>query len=301
MDSLRSIDGDEVERDFPAAEEPVMEAPPSIGSDERRMHVRAYNHWVSMLKGRPYPAIAELDPATVPDFGPHGVVLDFTDGATDPAIPFVGAALREEGGHDRPIRHVSDVPPGSLLSRLTDHIDEIIANHAPIGFEAEFVNQRGRNMMYRGILMPFSADAQAIDAIYGVINWKEAPEEAISKALSAEVARALQAPAVAPVAGPVWADGPNAAPLPDTVLPEADYAPPRFDSLGNRIDAVAAPEAVRRALRAMPARAAVPFRPAGDEEFVLLLARRDEAGGLAILAPVEDDVSLERAMRRLAG
>ena len=49
---------------------------------------------------------------------------------------------------------------------------QIIANRAPIGFEAEFDNQRGENICYRGILMPFSSDGDTIDFIYGVINWK---------------------------------------------------------------------------------------------------------------------------------
>jgi hypothetical protein len=50
---------------------------------------------------------------------------------------------------------------------------QIIANRAPIGFEAEFVNQRGHSICYRGILMPFSSDGDTIDFIYGVINWKD--------------------------------------------------------------------------------------------------------------------------------
>ena len=42
------------------------------------MHVRAYNHWVSLLHGRAYPSIEDLDPANIADFGPHCVLLDFT-------------------------------------------------------------------------------------------------------------------------------------------------------------------------------------------------------------------------------
>ena len=38
--------------------------------------------------------------------------------------------------------------------------------------EAEFANQRSETICYRGILMPFSSDGDAIDFIYGVINWK---------------------------------------------------------------------------------------------------------------------------------
>ncbi len=297
MDSVRAIDGDDMGREYPAADEPVMEAPPSIGTDERRMHVRAYNHWVSMLNGRAYPAIMELHPESVPDFGPHGVVLDFAGGAGDPAIPFVGAALCEEGGHDQPIRRVSDVPRGSLLSRLTDHIDEIIANRAPIGFEAEFVNQRGRYMMYRGILMPFSTDQTEIDAIYGVINWKEAPDDAVARALSAEVAQALETPPVAATPGPVWADGPNAAP--QTAFPSVAY-----DDSGQLIDhgivdGFDGTEA-RQALALRPALATVTLEAAGDDTFVLLAARREADGTLAIVAPIDDPVLLDHALRRLS-
>ncbi|WP_156679382.1 hypothetical protein [Sphingomonas profundi] len=304
---MGSIDGEDVERDYPAADEPAMEPPPSIGSDERRMHVRAYNHWVSLLHGRSYPVIAELRPETVPDFGPHGVVLDFSAGADDPAIPFVGQALRDEGGHDRPIEHVSDVPRGSLLSRLTDHIDEIIANHAPIGFEAEFVNQRGRNMMYRGILMPFSSDQRTIDAIYGVINWKEAPAASESAALAAEVDRALrQAPAPLAVPSPVWADGPNAGPqgafhadtdhqsLDDLGMPmaPADTASP--------FDGAEPAHQARRFLRDAAPRATLALNGIDADEFVLLVARRLADGTFGVLAPVHDPLLLDRALRRLA-
>jgi hypothetical protein len=55
---------------------------------------------------------------------------------------------------------------------------QIIANRAPVGFDAEFVNQRGRSICYRGILMPFSSDGDTIDFIYGVINWKDVGEAA---------------------------------------------------------------------------------------------------------------------------
>ncbi|MFP5329763.1 MAG: hypothetical protein ACLGHC_06460 [Alphaproteobacteria bacterium] len=165
-------------RDFPSEFEPVSEAGPSetpslsIGTDERRMHVRAYNYWVSLLDGRDYPSIEDLEPADLVDFAPHSVLLDFTCDRENPATPYVGAAIKEECGLETEVRTIADVPSRSLLSRLTDHYMQIIANRAPVGFEAEFVNQRGDNLCYRGILMPFSSDGDTIDFIYGVINWK---------------------------------------------------------------------------------------------------------------------------------
>ncbi len=162
--------------------------PSAIGTDERRMHVRAYNYWVSLLDGRDYPSIEDLDPANITDFGPNSVLLDFTAGHQNPAMPYVGTAIRSECGIDEDIQHIEKVPSRSLLTRLTDHYLQIIANRAPIGFEAEFVNQRGRSICYRGILMPFSSDGDTIDFIYGVINWKDigeamAAQQAITPAL----------------------------------------------------------------------------------------------------------------------
>src|SRR5437868_8322962 len=149
----------------------------AIGTDERRMHVRAYNYWVSLLDGRDFPSIEELEPGDVSDFASNSILLDFTCGRDNPAVPYVGNAIRDECGLDEDVRTINDVPSRSLLSRLTDHYLQIIANRAPIGFEAEFENQRSANICYRGILMPFSSDGDTIDFIYGVINWKTVAEE----------------------------------------------------------------------------------------------------------------------------
>ena len=161
-----------------SAVEPQEDIATAIGSDERRMHVRAYNYWCSLLDGRDYPSIEDLEPDSIQDFGPHSVLLDFTEGSENPATPYIGAAIREECGVGDDIKAISDVPCRSLLSRLTDHYMQIIANRAPVGFEAEFVNQRNRSICYRGILMPFSSDGDTIDFIYGVINWKDLGEAA---------------------------------------------------------------------------------------------------------------------------
>jgi hypothetical protein len=206
MDSYREFE--EATALAGAEEEPAIERPPEIGVDERRMHVRAYNYWVSLLEGRPYPSIQDVDPHTIEDFGPHSVLLDFSRNQDDPEIAFLGQALRTECALDSAIRRISKVPSRSLLSRLTDHYLQIIANRAPIGFEAEFQGQRGLNTLYRGILMPLSSDGQAIDFIYGVINWKELADSETAAQIAGEVAAAAAAPRGA--GAEVWADGPNA-------------------------------------------------------------------------------------------
>jgi len=211
MDHARAFGDDRTGDDLDTAETGVEDARLDITTDERRMHVQAYNHWVSLLHERPYPSLADLDPANITDFGPYSVLLDFSKGIENPAIAYLGRALREECQHDFSVTHIAQVPSRSLLSRLTDHYLQIIANRAPIGFEAEFLSTRGHNTLYRGILMPFSSDEHKIDFIYGVINWKELVDAATQAKLDGEVDAAVRTTPKLVLAAPAWADGPSAA------------------------------------------------------------------------------------------
>jgi hypothetical protein len=205
MDSLRR----DYDNDSLSADAPGIEAPPLIGQDERRMHVRAYNFWAKLLDGRSFPAIDSLDLDNLGDFGPNAVLLDFTSGIENPALGYVGESLAHECELGQDIQYIADVPRRSLLSRLTDHYLQIIANRAPIGFEAEFVNSRGATILYRGVLLPFSSDDDTIDFILGVINWKQAAEPELIDALAEEMAAAANVPVHQRPTVPVWADGPE--------------------------------------------------------------------------------------------
>ena len=237
MDTTGSFNRDD-EYGVDGVHEGGVDAPANVGTDERRMHVRAYNYWVSLLDNRAYPSIEDLDPENLDDFGPNSVLLDFTGGTENPTIVFLGNALRQECDLPIGVACVADIPSRSLLSRLTDHYLQIIANRAPIGFEAEYVNERSNNTMYRGILMPFSSDDDTIDFIYGVINWKEVADDATTKGIIDEVERALAAnPPRASETVPVWADGPNAEAFEDEnalVTPELpDNLLHDFEPFGN--------------------------------------------------------------------
>ncbi len=231
MDSMRGLLSGSHDQDDGA-----IDAPASVGVDERRMQVRAYNYWASLLADRAYPSVEDLDLEGA-DFGSNAVLLDFTAGVENPGIAFVGDRLREESQIDEDVHYISQIPGRSLLSRLTDHYLQIIANRAPIGFEAEFVNDRGTTIMYRGILLPFSSDDDTIDFIMGVINWKEAvpADQAAELQLSVEQALRSAAPLTAPV--PVWADGPDSEHLDDDVATDGvGDATPGFAALVDAAD-----------------------------------------------------------------
>lgn len=200
-------------------EDVAIDTPLMIGQDERRMQVRAYNFWASLLGDRPFPSVTMLTEGEAPDFANHAVLLKFDRGIENPAIAWLGEQLADEcdagGKGTGAIKRLSDVPGRSLLSRITDHYMQILANQAPIGFEAEFVNLRGVTVLYRGILLPFSSDGATIDHVYGVINWKEVADQATTDALMAEIGQALGLAPDKPRRQPLqlltdWADGPAA-------------------------------------------------------------------------------------------
>ena len=238
MDTLRGHFGSHGAADSDggeAADDAINDAPPPvIGSDERRMQVRACNFWASLLDNRNFPSVEDLHPESLPDFGPHGVLLDFSAGIDDPAVVFIGDRLAHECDADNAkasgtIRRLSDVPSRSLLSRITDHYMQILANQAPIGFEAEFITPRDTTVLYRGILLPFSSNDETIDFIFGVINWKEMADARTADELLLEIDQALELPRSLPDA-PIadWADGPGA----DTATFMADPLPrPSFGLL----------------------------------------------------------------------
>lgn len=145
---------------------------PEIGRDERRMQVRAYNHWLAAVHNGELPAIEELKPDELADLGPSGVLVDLTLGLSRPAIIFLGERLAAECGEDRDIFNLGDVPDRSLLSRLTEHCLEVVANRSPVGFDAEFIDRQGQMVLYRSILLPYSSDGETVDFVFGVISWK---------------------------------------------------------------------------------------------------------------------------------
>ena len=222
MDGLHEFSSHDASGDDAFAgvdEDAAIDAPLLIGQDERRMQVRAYNFWAGLLGDKSYPSVASLIDGEAPDFANHAVLLKFDRGVDNPAIAWLGEQLADECDTStkstKAIKRLSDVPGRSLLSRITDHYMQIIANQAPIGFEAEFVNLRGMTVLYRGILLPFSSDGAAIDHVYGVINWKEVADQGTTDALLAEIGKALGHGSEKPPRRPIqlltdWADGPAA-------------------------------------------------------------------------------------------
>ena len=129
------------------------------------------------------------------------MLLDFRGDRIDPAIAYIGQALRDECGTTARPTRIGELPEASLLARLTRHFDHVLADQVPTGFEAEFVNARGRMTLYRGILLPYSSDGLMIDFIHGVLSWKELADPLLQASLDSELLDSAAAVTQAPPPG----------------------------------------------------------------------------------------------------
>lgn len=159
--------------------EPVM-GDILMAGDDRRMQVRAYKFWASLLRGQPFPRVSDLPLDALPDFGPSSILIDLR--SPRPLIRFLGEQLRTEAGLPLDIESLAQVPPRSLISRLTDRCAELVASQSALGFEAEFLNHKGQETLYRGLLLPFSSEGALVDFAYGVISWKTRLEPVLRQA-----------------------------------------------------------------------------------------------------------------------
>jgi len=209
MDRLQGHDVAHEEEDFDPFDDAAIDAPLPVTSQDRRMQVRAYDYWASLLGERDLPSIGDLSPEQLKEFGPHCLLLDCSQGIDNPAIAYLGSALEAECRSSGDISHLADVPTGSLLSRLADPYRHVFARMFPVAFESDFVNERGAPISYRGLLMPFASDGNAIDFILGVLTWKERASVGESDAIAREMQASMRSVSPSLPISPLWASGPE--------------------------------------------------------------------------------------------
>ncbi len=142
---------------------------------ERRLQIQVYQEWARVANAKPFPTMEDMEEVALEGFHEDSVVLQMTEDAMDPIIAFVGSNLRRDCGQGTRIERLPDVPGLTLLSRFTDTYLQCVANRAPVGFEASFINCLEENVHYRGILLPISSDGQNVDTVWGVTSSKSEP------------------------------------------------------------------------------------------------------------------------------
>ncbi|MCJ7421441.1 hypothetical protein [Sphingomicrobium astaxanthinifaciens] len=263
---------------------------------DRRMQVRAYNYWYSLLDGRDFPSIDDLRPADLQHFAVNSVLMDFSRGTDDPTLPYIGQAVRAQCGVGESVERLSEVPRHSMLGVVADHYARLMECRAPVGFESEGPEEVGDGPLYRGILMPFSSDDRTIDFVYAVINWKTAEQRAAETAArreaEAEATGALEdldAPAPVPHGEPASLD--PAEPAPVAATPHDDAGNAATAAYASAADWTDGPDSAVEAATEDPAAAPVDADAPGVVAFAPALPDDEEAASFARVDDMPTDAA----------
>lgn len=152
--------------------------PVSGQAHERRLILAFYERWSALAADRPYPALTDFTAAMLAPYKPFAVLIDLRGGRDQPILRAIGGRIAARLGENLVGQALERAPRQSLLSRVTDHYLEVLANRAPVAFEATFHEALGEDIPYRAILAPLSDDGENIDFILGVVNWKDETDTA---------------------------------------------------------------------------------------------------------------------------
>ena len=163
--------------------------PPVIGQSERRMQARAWAHWAALRNGRDVPATGDLDLAAIPEMAAHAVLFEVAGDA--PRVLWLGARLAAVCGIADTPATLAEAPAASVLGRIARRWRQVLANAAPVGFEAETASPGGGMGLHRAILLPLAGADGAIAQVLAVVNSRETAPLAISDALMQELSGVL--------------------------------------------------------------------------------------------------------------
>jgi len=138
---------------------------------EKRITFQLYNYWFGLANDLGIPPLTSLHPEDIAPYKNNMVLIDLRDRESEPTLQVIGQLLIDDLGKDLTLQAISEIPRRTLLSRITDHYMEVLANRTPISFDAEFKNKAKEKILYRGILLPFSDDGEDINFILGAIRW----------------------------------------------------------------------------------------------------------------------------------
>jgi hypothetical protein len=221
MDSLRAFDEDTAYASSDEVED-AIEAPPEIGVDERRMHVRAYNYWVSLLDGRPFPSIKRARSADDRRFRPE-----------QRAARFLRRGRRRQGRLARPraargMRPLGRHPPDQRRAQALACCrgsPTIICRSSPT--RRRSASRPSSSASAAEHHVPRHIDALLVDRRDDRLHLRrdqlEGSRRQRDRRRIAREARSALASAAPVEASPVWADGPNSEPPEPTSPPR----PPR--------------------------------------------------------------------------
>lgn len=136
---------------------------------ERRAHLKVYQVWSELNGESGLPSASDILAHPGFTYSANAVLIEIDENCSGQITAIGSNIALPQARLPMPL---DAVPGRSLVSRLTDHVLEPLANRTPIGFEADFIDENGQELSYRAIAMPCADDGIHIDTVLGVITYK---------------------------------------------------------------------------------------------------------------------------------
>jgi hypothetical protein len=140
---------------------------------EQRLTMRALGHWRDAQGERPFPRLADIDPARLGDDWHDCLLLRLATPIERSSFLHVGRRLCVPTGSPFEGRCLEQCPPQTVLAQATSYVPAVINRRVPVSIGGTTLHE-GVQVLYRSILTPLSDDGTTIDAIFGAANYRAA-------------------------------------------------------------------------------------------------------------------------------
>lgn len=136
---------------------------------ERRLNRRILKYWEERRGAREFPALADIDPAAIPDMWPSCFVLDTLSNFSIPYFHYFGSNLSRYSGV---FLSGKQDWTATLLDHAVFHYRKALEERRPLLIENVLTLFDGSKLLFRSVLLPLSDDQKTINYLLGAANGK---------------------------------------------------------------------------------------------------------------------------------
>lgn len=140
---------------------------------ERRKTGRLLAYWEGLRRGREFPALADVDPAEIPDLWPFCLVIRVTGDPPSFEFQHVGSALAEGYGLLQKAAIAGMSHGDTVFGKAVSLAHAALSKRTPLQESGSFVNEWGGEVKYRCVVMPLSGDEKTVDCLLGLAGYAE--------------------------------------------------------------------------------------------------------------------------------
>lgn len=129
--------------------------------------MRLMAFWWDRRGQRRFPTLEDFDPEVLAVDWPNCFTLLPGNPLGKSLFNYIGAEIAKTSGVGEDMITLDQLTKDSLLDHATRNIKEVLEQKVPIVASGEFVDPRGRVVVFRGLLLPLSSDQINVDCLVG--------------------------------------------------------------------------------------------------------------------------------------